>query len=116
MKTILLIDDEEAMVESLARFIRRRGHNVLVTTKGDDGLELYEKNKPDYVFLDMHLPEMDGVTVLNKMKEINSQAKIYFITGDGAKDLKNEVESLGIEDFMLKPLDMDYVTRIIEEE
>ncbi len=67
MKSVLIIDDEQELIERLAIFLQRKGLKVWTANTGEEGLPLYEEQRPDCVFLDLHLPTMDGISVLKKI-------------------------------------------------
>ncbi|MFA6281793.1 MAG: response regulator [Candidatus Omnitrophota bacterium] len=105
MKTILIIDDEIEMLGFLKRIIERTmAVNVLTAQTPEEGIRLYRENKPDVVFLDLHLSDIKGTEVLKKIKEINPQVKAYFITGDEIFVNKNPAESLGAIGYLVKPI------------
>ena len=114
MKTILIIDDEKRLIEYLSTVIERKGFRVMTAHTGEEGLELYKENNPDCVLLDIHLPEMDGMTVLKKILEINPKANVYLCTGDDSLELRQKGESLGAKGYLLKPLDMKIVVEILK--
>jgi len=113
MKTILIIDDEKELVGYLSMFIEKKGFNVLSAATGEEGSKLYKQNRPDCVFLDLHLTEMDGMTVLKEIKEIDPKASVYLATGDDSPELRKKGEELGIKGYLLKPLDIRAVIKIL---
>ena len=114
MKTILIVDDEQEMAQSLGRIIERKGEKALIASTGEEALKLYKENKPDCVFLDLHLSEVKGTEVLEKLKSIDAQVKAYFITGDQIFVEKQPPESIGVMGYLLKPIDVEDVVKIIE--
>lgn len=115
MKSVLIIDDEQELIERLAIFLQRKGLKVFTANTGEAGLELYkEHDEPDCVFLDLHLPTMDGISVLKKIKEINPEAIVYFVTGDENAVLQKEGESLGAKGYILKPINIKNILNIID--
>ena len=115
MKTILIIDDEIEMLGFLKRIIERAiTANVLTAQTSEEGIKLYQENKPDVVFLDLHLSDIKGTEVLTKIKGINPQVKAYFITGDDIFVNKNTAESLGAIGYLVKPIIPQDLIRIVE--
>ncbi len=115
MKTILIIDDEVEVLIPLKRIIERAiTANVLTAQKPQEGLKLYQENKPDVVFLDLHLSDINGTEVLARIKEINPQVKAYFITGDEIFANKTPAESLGAIGYLVKPIIPQDLVKIIE--
>ncbi|MDP2922957.1 MAG: response regulator [Candidatus Omnitrophota bacterium] len=115
MKTILIVDDEGEMLAALAKMIERRGSaKVLTATTPEEGIKIYQENKPDGVFLDLHLSDITGIEVLQKLKQINPQVKAYFITGDQVFVDRNPPESIGVLGYLVKPIIPQELIKIIE--
>ena len=114
MKTILLADDEEDVRETLGHFIERRGMGALKAKDGIEALQLYQEYTPDCTLLDAKLPEMDGVKVFQKIKQLNPQAKVYFITGITDVKFKDKVKELGADGYLAKPIVLEDLLKIVE--
>ncbi|MFH1478258.1 MAG: response regulator [Candidatus Omnitrophota bacterium] len=115
MKAILIVDDEKELIGYLSMFIERKGFKALTASTGEKGIELYKENLPICVFLDLHLPKMDGITVLKKIKEINPDPCVYLVTGDDSPELRQKGEQLGIKGYLLKPLDIRIIIKILDD-
>ena len=104
---ILVIDDEKLVRWSLEQNLSSKGYTVITADKGLDGLELYKEEAPDITLLDIHLPDVSGITVLEGIKEINSQALVVMITAFG--DIQTAVKTikLGAYDFVEKPFNLE---------
>ncbi len=104
MSKILLIDDEETNVRVLSMSLRSDGHEVVCAYSGEEGLEVFHKEKPDLVLTDIKMPGMDGIDVLKKTKSLEPDAEVIIITGHG--DVDNAIEALkfGASDFITKPI------------
>jgi len=103
-KTVLLVDDENYVLESYKGFISKQGFKVFTSNDGINAVKIYKKYKPDYVFLDYRLPDLDGAEVFKRIKDLDNQAKIYFISG--SSEIKFQVMKLGAQGFFEKPVDM----------
>lgn len=114
MKTVLIIDDEKELIDYIGKFIEGKGFKVFTAGTGEEGLELYKENKPDCVFLDLHLPQMDGMTVLKKLKEMDLGAKVYLVTGDESPALRSTGEKLGAKGYIVKPIIIKNLLKILE--
>lgn len=101
---ILLIDDEQTSVSVLAFSLRSDGYDVLTAASGEQGLEIFDRERPDIVITDIRMPGMDGIEVLKKIKERSHPAEVIIITGHG--DIENAIDSLkyGASDFINKPI------------
>ena len=101
---ILVIDDEEHMCWALERGLRQEGYRVVTTTRGKEGLEIIRNEPPSIVILDLKMPEMDGLEVLIKAKDILPKLPIIMITAHGTIDTAIEAMKLGATDYITKPL------------
>ncbi len=78
---VIVIDDDKDSVETLSALLQQKGVDVVgMGFDGKDALDLYLQEKPDFVILDMKMPEYDGPYAINKIKEIDPNAKIFAVT------------------------------------
>ena len=106
-KKILVVDDEREIVEFLSSFLRRREVSVYISTSGKDALTVFSQRKPDVVFLDVNLGDIDGFSILEKMKKMDENAKVIMITAKGDKVSITKAKKLGAMDYLVKPLDLE---------
>ena len=104
LSTILVIDDETLVRESMAIYLEDSGFNVIQAVNGVQGIELFKEFSPDLVLCDLRMPEMDGMTVLAKLGEIAPDIPIIIVSGAG--QIKDVVEALrlGALDYLVKPI------------
>ncbi|UCD15285.1 MAG: response regulator [Candidatus Omnitrophota bacterium] len=114
---ILLVDDERAMINMLGKMIERKGKKVLIASNGEEAITLYKKNKPRCVFLDIKLPDIDGEEVIERIKEFDKCAKIYFMSAidNSTHFSKQRIKELGVIDYLTKPIDVDKMMKIIDK-
>lgn len=86
-------------------FLSAYGYNVVCAENGPRGLELVREYQPQIVFTDLKMPEMDGIEVLKKIKELAPQTEVIVITGHGDMDLAMQALNLDASDFINKPID-----------
>ncbi|MBF0379972.1 MAG: response regulator [Magnetococcales bacterium] len=112
--TILLVDDEPAIIQALASELRLQSHTVFTASSGKDGLEIINNNNIDILITDLRMPGMDGLELLSKVAELNSEIQAIVLTGYG--DMQNAVEALnrGASGYMLKPPDLKELSIHIE--
>ena len=106
---ILVIDDDTDVTDSLEIFFKQNGHEVLKAYTAKDGLKLFTLHLPDVVFLDIMLPDTNGITLLKEIKTISSETPVVMITG--YKDAEKVIGAFreGAFDCLLKPFNLDYL-------
>lgn len=101
---ILIIDDDEEMLQTLHTLLSIDGFDVTVSSNPIDGMALAEKIAPAVIILDVMMPEMDGIEVMNRLRERDSTAEIPIIFLSAAGDEQTKIAGLrGGDDYILKP-------------
>lgn len=108
---ILFVDDDPAVLKSLGEYFERLGHQVFRAASGREGIKLYQEHRPDVVVLDLFMPEMSGMEVLEVLAR--RQAMVVMLTAYG--ELENAIEAmrLGAENFLTKPVDMPHLVAAV---
>ncbi len=102
-RKILIVDDEEDIIEVLYTFLKEYGYEVLKAFNGEEAFEIYKKELPDLVITDFSMPFMNGKELIEKIKEINPDAKIILTSAlVGNKNIEATLEKFEI-DFIKKP-------------
>lgn len=114
MACLLLIDDEETITLSLRTFFEKKGYDFINTYSGKEGLATALKELPDIVLLDLHLPDMHGMTILREIKAVQPDMVVIIMTGFG--EIREAVDAikLGAEHYFQKPIDLDELTVVVE--
>ncbi len=114
MAKILVIDDELSILESLEMFLNEKGYEVLTAKRGKKGLELFLKECPLIVILDIRLPDLNGLDILKSMVSSNVSAKIIMITA--FQDMESTILAMrrGAFDYIHKPLDVDEIEKAVD--
>jgi len=104
-KTILVIDDEDAIRQSFMDYLEDLDFKVIPAQNGRIGLEIFEKEKIDLITVDLRMPEIDGLEVLTKVNETSPDTPIIVVSGTGV--ISDAVEALhkGAWDYLLKPIE-----------
>jgi len=110
---ILVIDDQAGPRESL-RMILKQKHNVRVASSGPEGLAMIDEREPDLVFLDVRMPEMDGVDVLAAIKKKHPDVQVAMITAYAAVETAQSAMRLGAMDYITKPFSVPDVEAVVE--
>lgn len=113
MNTVLIIDDEKDILDTLSSVLNDEGFSVIKATDGKAGLELFQQEKPDIVLLDVWMPEMDGLQVLDHIRNNDENATVIVISGHGTISTAVEAVKMGAYDFLEKPLHIDKVLEVI---
>ena len=108
--SILVVDDEEAIVSSLSSILQDEGYEVSVAKSGAEALKTYMADPPDLMLLDIWMPEMDGLETLRRIKEIVPNAQIMVMSGHGSIETAVKAIKLGAYDYIEKPLSLENVT------
>jgi DNA-binding response OmpR family regulator len=112
---ILVVDDEPAVGEILSDFFTPKGYEVICAQGGLEGLAKVEKHRPDVVLLDVRMPDMDGITVLRRIREVNPWVGVLMMSGNTDTDAAKETLQLGAFDYLLKPFDFEYLDRAVHK-
>jgi putative two-component system response regulator len=106
---LLIVDDQPANVRLLERILRSNGYSeVLTTTDSPEVPEIYRTHKPDLILLDLHMPEMDGFEVLERLQVMTAEEAylpIVVLTADIATEARRRALAAGAKDFLIKPFD-----------
>ena len=106
---ILVVDDEAEIRRSVRMILEYEGHDVQEASSGPEALALVQRDAPDLVFLDIKMPGMDGLEVLQKMREVNEMLPVVIISGHATVSTAVEATKLGAFDFIEKPLSSERV-------
>ncbi len=112
--SLLIVDDERDFRESAARYFARLGFRVDQAEDGEEALNVSTNKRFDVVILDIHMPIMDGMRVLEEIMKRDSPPKVIMLTGGGT--IENAVESIkkGAYDFLTKPTRLEDLARMIK--
>jgi len=111
--SILLVDDEASVLRVLASFFEPRGFRVHRAGSGVEGIGLWERHQPDVTILDLHMPGMDGMDVLNVLAKRG--AMVIILTGYGEVELAVQAMKLGAENFLTKPVDLEHLAAAVQK-
>ena len=107
MPKILVIDDDVSISETLDLYLTEEGYEVVTANTGTEGLNKFVKNSPDVVILDIRLPDIDGFTVLEDLREENENVKVIMITAHHDMDSTIRAMKGGAFDYIHKPINVD---------
>jgi len=104
MGKILVIDDEKPTLAMFRLFLDAYGYSVYTAENGAEGLAIFRKEKPEIVLTDIKMPGVDGLAVLQRIKEVAPQTAVIVITGHGDSALAEQAVALDAVDFIHKPI------------
>jgi len=113
--SILIVDDDEVMQETLSDVLRKRGYEIFTVGSGNGALPMIEKNVIDLILLDMRLPDIDGLEVLKKIKEFDTEILVIMMTA--YSDVQTAVSAMksGAYDYINKPFELEELKLLIEK-
>jgi DNA-binding NtrC family response regulator len=112
---ILLVDDEKDFVETLAERLRTRGFHVTEALNGEEALEKLKEYNFDVTILDVQMPGMSGIEVLEAIKKLKPLTEVLMLTGHGTIETAIDGMKLGAFDFLIKPCDMNVLMEKINK-
>jgi DNA-binding NtrC family response regulator len=112
--TVLLVDDEIALVNTLAQRLQMRNLKVRTAYDGEQALLQLNIDNPDVVVLDLSMPGMHGMEVLREIKKMRPDIQVIVLTGHGTDKDEEESRKLGGFDFLKKPADIDILAHKIK--
>ncbi len=108
-KKILIVDDDPNIVFAFKKMFEKEGYRTISEGDGVGGLEAIQKEEPDLAFMDVSMPKMDGLEVLEKIKKMGLDVPVVIITGFGTMQTAIRAVQLGAYEYITKPLDVDKV-------
>ena len=111
---VLIADDEQTMRTLLADLLRQEGCKVIArAANGVEAFEFYKSKKPDMIFLDINMPEEDGIDVLKRIREEDKETFICMVSADAYPETVREAVTLGVSGFVVKPLSQSRIHDIV---
>ncbi len=115
MKTILIIDDDRLVRESLDIHLNEVGFSVISADRGDDGVKKFKEKPADIIILDIRLPDMDGLTILRSIRDDDKNIPVIIITAFSDMHTTIQAMKLGADEYIHKPIDIDELDLIIKK-
>ena len=108
--SILIVDDEVSILNSLSSILEDEGYDVSVAKSGIDALKVCAVNPPELMMLDIWMPEMDGLETLKRLRELVPHTQVMMMSGHGSIETAVKAIKLGAYDYIEKPLSLENVT------
>jgi DNA-binding NtrC family response regulator len=113
MKQIYVVDDDDNIRELLLRFMEELGYESSSAPNGEEALAHLKSNRPDMLLLDILMPGMSGLDVLQEAMKIYPDLPVIMISGFADEDMAKDALSLGAYDFFLKPFSLETIKKVL---
>lgn len=112
-RRVLVIEDQEDLAELYESSLTGEGFRVTKAYTGEEGIAFYEDEGADIILLDMTLPEMNGIQVLQKIRDLNTNIPVVVVTGETNAETRQQCERLGVQEYMEKPVKSEALTTVL---
>jgi len=117
---VLIVDDNELNCEIESKIIKRLGFDVITAQSGIEALRIFNEKKPDAILLDCKMPDMDGLEVTRRIRQIEDvndlkRTPVIAVTGNDDPESRELCLKSGMDDFIPKPVDIDLVNKILKK-
>jgi two-component system response regulator FlrC len=115
MKQVLVVDDEQQMLVAIEETLRRKGFRITTASSGFEALNKLQKNFYQAVVTDVRMPELDGLTLLQKVKKLTPATPVILLTGHGS--IQDAISALkqGAYDYLMKPFSANQLTEVVNK-
>ncbi len=113
--SVLLVDDEESFVETLAKRLTLRRFDIFTATQADQAFAALNENPIDVVLLDVRMPDLDGIAATKTIKGSHPLVEVILLTGHASTEASLEGMKMGAFDYLLKPVNIDELVYKIED-
>jgi len=114
MATILIVDDERGFCDLLKTLMESHGHEVFTAYNGNEAVQSFRQQRPQFTLLDLHMPDMDGIEALRQIRAIDQHAAVMILTAGGTDDLEQQARRLGAIDFLSKTISLNAIIAAME--
>lgn len=111
-RRLLIVDDDDAVLRGLSSYFETLGYTVIKAATGRAGIAAHQTHEPDVTILDLRLPDIDGLQVLEVLRQ--KKAMVVLLTGYGDIPTAVQAMRIGAENFLTKPVEMDHLVATIE--
>ncbi len=114
IKPILLVDDEKDFTETTGMVLQAEGYRVQLANSGEEAIKLYEKGKYSLIITDINMPGLDGIELIRRIHEIDSEQRVIVLTGFPSHESQDEAFRLGSVNYLAKPFLAKRFIEVIE--
>ncbi len=113
--TVLLLDDDEDARNSMARYLRKEGYDVLIGADGEEGLNIFREQRIDVVVTDIMMPKMGGLELLEEINKTPGDTAVILVTGVGNEEMVINAMREGADNFLRKPVDIEHLLVTVDK-
>jgi len=106
---VLIVDDEELIGELLSDYLKEKGFEPFSIVSGEEAVKYVKRLRPHVVLLDIRIPDMNGLDVLQQIHELDPTVAVIMITGMHDEETARQALKLGAVDYIAKPIDLEYL-------
>ncbi len=114
MTKILVVDDTQFMRQRIGKLLRQHGYETVEAQDGEEAVQVYQRQKPDAVLMDITMPKKDGLTALGEIRELDPNASVIMLTALGQQATALQAIQAGAIDFLVKPYTPEQVISALE--
>jgi len=111
--SILIAEDEKQLLNSMVEYLELFFENIYTAEDGLTAYEIYEKQKPDIIIADIHMPRLDGLSMIEKIRKKDVKTKIIITTAHSEKDKLMQAIELHLVKYLVKPVQSDKLKEIL---
>jgi CheY-like chemotaxis protein len=115
-ETILVVDDDPAVLRAHTRLISKLGYNVQRALGGQEAIDYIKKNHADLIILDLLMPGLDGIETFRAIKEVNPYQRAIVLSGFAGPAMVNSIKILGVNTYLVKPAEVGILAQAIRDE
>ena len=113
MVKLLIVDDDLPTADFLNRYLGKRDYEIFIANDGEKALSIVKEKQPNIVLLDIKMPGTSGMTVLQKIKEIDKNAKVIMMTAVKDESMIELAREYGASDYITKPFSLEHLEKDI---
>jgi len=115
IETAIIVDDEKLVTQLYSELLELQNLKILgIGQNGYDAIRLFQEHKPDIVFLDVHMPGLNGLEALKEIKKISPVAKVVMVTADLSKDMEKTLQHNDATAIVFKPFNVQKIIQVLE--
>jgi CheY-like chemotaxis protein len=110
---ILIVEDDPALSDLMKTVLKKAGYQVFCAANGSDGIRLNERENPDLIVLDLHMPEMNGIEALRTIRKDDDQVLVVILTGYACPETIRDAADLNVSEYLSKPFANKHLLGVI---